>query len=262
MLLVFFRFVFTVFVHHHLDQNYEDSIQELNNLIGELDSFQKEHELSLQLNGVSNNIGNAHNHQTPSHQLGQNYQLGKDTDSNYDRVSIGSSNIGSLGYSIPSNTSSECKFNYSTADVQRYFNENSSSGFDSNESSSTTTAEIMMQEPQNLNDSELYVKENTEIVVLRRKDSANDLNKIIDVPSANEQQPPAQQRFSSFKSDVIAMGTAIVSVKRDDSVSYKSDVVDAAMLDFKMGLDERLRHKPIISPRPASLSGLFAHIFL
>lgn len=119
-----------------------------------------------------------------------------------------------------------------------------------------------MQEPHNLNDSELYVKENTEIVVLRRKDSANDLNKIIDVPSSNEQQPPAQQRFSSFKSDVIAMGTAIVSVKRDDSVSYKSDVVDAAMMDFKMGLDERLRHKPIISPRPASLSGLFAHIFL
>lgn len=247
----FFCFVSHLLVHHHLDQIYEDSIQELNNLIGELDSFQKEHELSLlQKNGnASLNNGTL------------------EADCNYDRISIGSSNIGSLGYSIPSNTSSECKFNYSTVDVQRYFNE-SSSGFDSTDSTNNEIIHI------HENDSELYVKENTEIVVLRRKDSTNDLNKIIDVGTAitaigsgNQQQQTQQQRFSSFKSDLSttarlsdsSMNNSTLRIEQTDGGTQMSAL---HLNDFKMSLEERLRSKPIISPRPASLSGLFHFFFI
>lgn len=229
----FFFFCFVVLSHsysNHTDQIYEDSIQELNNLIGELDSFQKEHELKSQ------------NHSHTNH-------IDKDFDA-FDKISMASSNIGSIGYSIQSNNSNDSKFTFNETDQTKYYNENSS-GFESN-------ASEIIHCDNNFNDTESYLKENSEIVVLRRKGSTTDLNGMVD---ANLPAEP-QQRFSSFKSDGSRDELKLSQTNlRQDGESISNIAICDTDNEFKMSVDERLRAKPTVTPRPASLSGLFYFYF-
>ncbi|KAJ6643227.1 Protein MTSS 1 [Pseudolycoriella hygida] len=212
------------------DQIYEDSIQELNNLIGELDSFQKEHELKSQNQSHTNHI------------------LDKDFDA-FDKISMASSNIGSIGYSIQSNNSNESKLTFNEMDQMKYYNENSS-GFESNES------EIIHCD-NNFNDTETYLKENSEIVVLRRKGSTTDLNGLVDANALGE----PQQRLSSFKSDGSRDELKLSqSNLRQDGISISNLASCDTEKEFKICLDERLRAKPTVTPRPASLSGCVSRI--
>lgn len=219
---------------NHTDQIYEDSIQELNNLIGELDSFQKEHELKNQNHNQTNHI------------------IDKDFDG-FDKISVASSNIGSIGYSIQSNNSNDSKFTFNETDPTKYYNENSS-GFESN-------ASEIIHCDNNFNETESYLKENSEIVVLRRKGSTTDLNGLADAMSLTE----PQQRLSSFKS-----GGSKEELKLSQSNLHRHDghggsISNIAICDtdneFKVSSDERLRAKPTVTPRPASLSGLFFIFF-
>lgn len=212
---------------NHTDQIYEDSIQELNNLIGELDSFQKEHELKT------------HNQTNPS--------IDKDFDA-FDKISVASSNIGSIGYSIQSNNSNDSKFMFNETDPTKYYNENSS-GFESN-------ASEIIHCDNNFNDTESYLKENSEIVVLRRKGSTTDLNGMVD---ANAMTEP-QQRLSSFKSDGSKSDELKLSnsnLRRDAGGSISNIAICDTENELKICADERFRAKPTVTPRPASLSGLF-----
>lgn len=227
----FYFFFFRCLSHYysnHTDQIYEDSIQELNNLIGELDSFQKEHELKTQNYSQTNNIND------------------KDFDA-YDKISVASSNIGSIGYSIQSNNSNDSKFTYNEADPTKYYNENSS-GFESNES------EIIHCD-NGLNDTELYLKENSEIVVLRRKGSTSDLNSMVD---GNVLIEP-QQRLSSFKSDGSKdeLKLSHSNLRQGGGSNIPICDTESSLTNYKISADERLRAKPTVTPRPASLSGLF-----
>lgn len=223
-----FFFIFSLFLSHsysnHTDQIYEDSIQELNNLIGELDSFQKEHELK------------SHSH--------TNHGIDKDFDA-FDKISMASSNIGSIGYSIQSNNSNDSKFTFNETDQTKYYNENSS-GFESN-------ASEIIHCDNNFNDAESYLKENSEIVVLRRKGSTTDLNGMADGSLLTE----PQQRLSSFKSD----GSKEELKLSNSNLRHNGSISNIAICDteneFKSSVDERLRAKPTVTPRPASLSGLF-----
>lgn len=223
-----FYYCFVVLSHsssNHTDQIYEDSIQELNNLIGELDSFQKEHELK-------------------SHSQ-KNHIIDKDFDA-FDKISVASSNIGSIGYSIQSNNSNDSKFTFNETDPTKYYNENSS-GFESNES------EIIHCD-NSFNDTESYLKENSEIVVLRRKGSTTDLNGIADANLLTE----PQQRLSSFKSDGSREELKLShSNLRQDGGSISNIAICDTENECKISVDERLRAKPTVTPRPASLSGLF-----
>lgn len=212
---------------NHTDQIYEDSIQELNNLIGELDSFQKEHELKSQNHSQTNHV------------------IDKDFDA-FDKISMASSNIGSIGYSIQSNNSNDSKFTFNETDQTKYYNENSS-GFESNNS------EIIHCD-NNFNDTESYLKENSEIVVLRRKGSTTDLNGMADANLLTE----PQQRLSSFKSDGSREELKLSNPNlRQDAGSISNIAICDTEIEFKNCVDERLRSKPTVTPRPASLSGLF-----
>ena len=272
---------------------YEDSIQKLNNLLGELDSFQKEHEQSLLRNNSLNksicasvtpsstatsttiaSCNNSFNTTNTTANTNINYNSfnssnkDKDTDSNYDKISIGSSNVGSMGYSIQSNASSDCKFNLASLDVTKYIHENnSSSGFDSNDS------EIIHIQENSFNDSELYVKENAEIVVLRRKEST-DVNSD-GISGGGVSQPVAEKILSSFKCDFNSNNSSKINYQnvngsRDGSEEitnyddphlqnqYVEVTPTTSMNNYDNNkIDDRVRSKPVISPRPASLSGLF-----
>lgn len=197
---------------------YEDSIQELNILIGELDSFQKEHE-QKQASKCTNSSSII-------------VAAVCDYESNYDidKLSIDSSNMGSsYGYSIHSNCSDSDHqpsiqhtsqplppppavvnhFNYSDTEINRYMHEKSENSISI--SNNDSNSEIIHLQDSSLNQTELYVKENAEIVVLRRKDSivtaANSFDKIDGndylYGGQHQQNQPEllQQRFSSFKSN-------------------------------------------------------------
>uniref|UniRef100_T1GN68 IMD domain-containing protein n=1 Tax=Megaselia scalaris TaxID=36166 RepID=T1GN68_MEGSC len=76
-----------------VDQIYEDSIQELNNLIGELDSFQREHEAKEKLRMYSNSSSSSNN----GHHLNQipvngNNGVFGTSDAESDKISLGSLN--------------------------------------------------------------------------------------------------------------------------------------------------------------------------
>ncbi len=218
---------------HHTDQIYEESIQELNNLIGELDSFQKEHELKNQ------NYGHT------------NHNIDKDFDT-FDKISVASSNIGSIGYSIQSNNSNDSKFTFNETDTAKYYNENSS-GFESN-------ASEIIHCDNNFNETESYLKENSEIVVLRRKGSTTDLNGMADATLLTE----PQQRLSSFKSDGSKdeLKLSQTNLRHDGGGSISNIAICDTENDCKVSADERLRAKPTVTPRPASLSGLFLFFIL
>lgn len=281
---------------------YEVSIQELNILIGELDSFQKEHELkqSSATAATSSIIAAVCDYES-------NYDI--------DKLSIDSSNMGSsFGYSIHSNCSdSESQllplppppptvlnhFNYSDTEINRYMLQNNSENSISAANIDSNSAIIHLQD-SNLNQTELYVKENAEIVVLRRKDScASNTDKTDgyatdDYLFGSQHQPhllAQQQRFSSFKSNdcnVRPSSPSTSSFTKNNSPYAREDYKIARLNmknmemtslslppvstggvhesesihnNFKSNSNERLSNKPLVSPRPTSLSGLLFFMF-
>ncbi|XP_055859435.1 probable serine/threonine-protein kinase DDB_G0282963 isoform X11 [Episyrphus balteatus] len=123
-----------------IDKLYEDSIQELNDLIGELDSFQREHEAREKSHSSTDNENlsavtlipslkdviantNSQQQQQPSATAISN---GSGTDVDSDKISIGSFN-----YSTQSTTASDAaKFAYSDSELSRFVSETSSLGFE------------------------------------------------------------------------------------------------------------------------------------
>ncbi|XP_055316561.1 DEP domain-containing protein DDB_G0279099 isoform X19 [Sitodiplosis mosellana] len=308
-------------------QMYEDSIQELNNLIGELDTFQREHEQKMkqkqrekQQQKQAKPLANGHDvHNTTGDTTLTASSIGDISDiyNNFDKLSIGSSDPNPLMCSTVSemtfgsdglNDLTDCqattmslKLNLSTTEhpLIMHSSSNSLSGGGTaavngtssmlNSTSSlngSTVARNIELIPDSYNVSDDYVKEHTEIVVLRRKDSLNDLSN----GSVPERNPSVNgspnvngngkdvERISSFRCSSFAKnepsspdGKATTlkrgqSISSADSVRYHyeygttngtdvmdQDVVDS--LDNDHSATQMIRQKPIITPRPASLSG-------
>ncbi|XP_065077723.1 DEP domain-containing protein DDB_G0279099 isoform X6 [Ochlerotatus camptorhynchus] len=189
----------------------KETIEELNNLIGELDLFQKEHELRLEEhfqqppsmppheNGInhSNNNGN----------LSSNNSDSAGSDRN-DKISISSSmNIEAINMSLNStNLGSEFPFNYSDSDMNKLNTEQqgcdsvdySNTGFENPSFMHLNDSEIVVMRQNEFGriDPENYYSQNmSEVVVLRCKDVAKpDSNRMDDTASVD-----SQQRLSSFK---------------------------------------------------------------
>ncbi|KAL5286810.1 hypothetical protein ACFFRR_008048 [Megaselia abdita] len=197
----------------NVDQIYEDSIQELNNLIGELDSFQREHEAKEKLRKYSTT--NNHLNQIPV--VNGNSGVGGMTifgtsDAESDKISIGS-----LNYSTHSTK-------YSDSEISRYVSETSSLGFENptfahlNTTTTTSTSNttnnqftpihdnnsdsgsniVMIYDHQYIPDPE-YVKQNTEIVVLRSKENDNCQDKVHKATHNNNITDSPKHRLSSFR---------------------------------------------------------------
>lgn len=333
-------------------QMYEDSIQELNNLIGELDSFQREHEQKMkqkqrekqqqqQQQNQSQSYANGHDvHNTTADTTLTASSIGDMSDiyNNFDKLSIGSSDPNPLMCSTTSemtfgsdglNDLTDCqattmslKLNLSTTEHPlimhsstgslsggSVINGNSSMMMNSTSSlNGSTVARTIELIPDSYNVSDDYVKEHTEIVVLRRKDSLNDLTNgsgsivlehnqsINGSPSVNGNGKDVE-RISSFRCSSFAVknessspsDSKSTTLKRGQSISSADslryhhqhhnnhhdygttngqttdtdqDVVDHHSLDNEHSATQMIRQKPIVTPRPASLSGLFLIFFL
>lgn len=232
-----------------VDQIYEDSIQELNNLIGELDSFQREHEAKEKLRMYSNSSSSSNN----GHHLNQipvngNNGVFGTSDAESDKISLGS-----LNYSTHSTK-------YSDSEISRYVSETSSLGFENptfnhlNTTTSTTTPTtipntttpnnhiftpisqdtnsdsgsniVMIYDHQYIPDPE-YVKQNTEIVVLRSKENDNcqDLmigHKPTHIHNNNITDSP-KHRLSSFRTSTSSENHH--HQQHDNNNSYKTGMI-------------------------------------
>ncbi|XP_031636958.1 DEP domain-containing protein DDB_G0279099 isoform X3 [Contarinia nasturtii] len=313
-------------------QMYEDSIQELNNLIGELDSFQREHEQKMkqkqrekqqqqqQHQKQSKSLANVHDvHNTTADTTLTASSIGDASDiyNNFDKLSIGSSDPNPLMCSTTTHSSdmtfgsdtgdlTDCqattmslKLNLSTTEHPLIMHSSTNSingGMNGTSMTSTTSssngstvARHIELIPDGYNVSDDYVKENTEIVVLRRKDSQTDLNNC-----GQEQMSPVVsgngkdvERISSFRcssfgktesaspndgkstlkrglsitsADSIAMNNRNRNEYNSNGMAvmiHDQDVVDHADIDNNDSatITQMIRQKPIIASRPASLSG-------
>ncbi|XP_055611101.1 transcription factor mef2A isoform X9 [Uranotaenia lowii] len=190
----------------------KETIEELNNLIGELDLFQKEHEFRLEESyqdqnvllensiNSSTNIANGNFSSNNSDSAGSERQ---------DKISISSSmNIDGLNLSLNSNSvNSEHPFEYSDSSTTKLnMNDHlmntdsidySHAGFENPSFMHLNDSEIIVVRPNNFGnvDMENYSKNMSEVVVLRCKDGAKvDSNKIEETINSEN-----QQRLSSFK---------------------------------------------------------------
>lgn len=329
----------------HAGQMYEDSIQELNNLIGELDSFQREHEQKLKQKQLEKQHQkqtqkptarmNGHDmHNTTGDTTMTASSIGDMSDiyNNFDKLSISSNDPNPLMCSTTTQSSdmtfgsdavdglndlTDCqattrslKLNFATTEhpLVMHSSSHSVNGLNgthtntsmsgSNASNGSSVVRSIELIPDSYNVSDDYVKEHTEIVVLRRKDSQNDLSGLPERTS-NQSTPRDNvdangsnggvERISSFRCSSFAKnespnhndGTSTLkrgqSISSADSIAmsnryknheytngtpvmmhYDQDVVDHADNDSETG--QMIRPKPIITPRPASLSGLFLFI--
>lgn len=317
-------------VHCAAGQMCEDSIQELNNLIGELDSFQKEHEMKMQQK-------EREKHQKVNQTTLTASSIGdiSDTQSNFDKLSINSNDPNPLMCSTAhlsesdvvdsaSDLAVDCqattkslKLNLSTTEHPLFMHSislngkcGSSSTSSSNHSGDNETKiigrniEII---PESYNVSDNYVKQHTEIVVLRRKDSISETSNsnsstkycngdsngvdVVEHAPINRQNS-AQHRSSDFGSfrcssfsaktdhpaynhlnsqqispiaqinvnssgfdcNDLTNGTAVMHMQ------YDPNLIDHMECDGNAAM-QMIRKKPSITPRPASLSGLFVQFF-
>lgn len=165
--------------------------------------------------------------------------------------------LSGLSYST---TSSDSRFNYSDVDITRYTRGKSDTsdvtdsgvGNPSIKSNDSNDAQkqVILRNDFFPYETENYLQQNSEIVVLRCKES--------DSPNLNESE--SQQRFSSFKNDerINCSSVSSSSGGKDEYVLSKVNLKKIELAgNGKCSMDERLRLKPVVSPRPASLSGLF-----
>lgn len=159
------------------------------------------------------------------------------------------------------------------------------------DASATKIAQNIELIPDSYNVTDNYVKEHTEIVVLRRKDEQqhdgnNTLpmdinNKIENVQNGNGTKDV--ERISSFRCSSFSAKTEPPKIptiphidsngidklnRSNDTHEYITNGTAAVMMHFDSNIDQldsnnatttmqMIRSKPIITPRPASLSGLF-----
>lgn len=205
-----FDFVLFLFVHNIVVQGYEDSIQELVNLIGELDSFQREHE---------------------SKERDQALVNGHDSNSSNTRINLAEAN-----------------------DLHRVRDDES----DDNRSREMN---IVLKNDQMPTVSEQYARDNAEIVVLRRKNSTNDLNNSL---TKLDELPENVKKLSSFKNDSSSLNGSARNTLTDVDDKFNGlvqlppvKVISELVNPYK----SPTKGKPIIQPRPTSLSGLFIFLF-
>lgn len=311
----------------------EDSIQELNNLIGELDSFQKEHEMKMREKEREKQL-HLRQQQKLNHTASSMGDI-SDIQSNFDRLSINSNDpnpvMCSTGLTFDSDvvdsptdltdcqaTTKSLKLNLSTTEYPLHLHSivsNNSSNkniSDDNISSESKIVHNIELIPESYNVSDNYVKEHTEIVVLRRKESISEVNEMhtptkysnsdtisngSEVERALPITPDSSQnrsselmsfRCSSFSSktdlnpQILSPTSKAKSAFTDDSCAggdefsskncteltngtavmlsqYDQNTDDHA--DSESNKAMQIRKKPSITPRPASLSGLFVHLF-
>lgn len=346
---------------------YEDSIQELNNLIGELDLFQREHEQKMKQkqrektkekppNLVSNGC-DMHSTMATDTSMMTSSIVGENTSdiyssfehspmgsmyrtaattadavnntTNSDEVMYGSDAVdGFNDLTDCQATTMSLKLNLSTTEypliMEKSNNNNISSSNCSNTSNyyngikdtsiTSPSSSIAMDEPKSIascielipdsyNVSDDYVKEYSEIVVLRRKDSQNDISSAVgchersstlpvnmcvapDV-DANDVERTSSFRCSSFaKTNSNATNDTSSAIKRGQSFGSADlqtltnatnrfeineninetpvmNQFDQGHVDHVVSNDndcaesQTIRQKPVITPRPASLSGSF-----
>lgn len=280
-------------------QMYDVSIQELNNLIGELDSFQREHEIKMRQKSENNVETAAPSAILPTIEI-------SDIFSNLDRLSICSNEPNPIMCSTQSVHSNESTFNSDSVDGPSVKNlscggsddhhnhsdrsnksdissvSNGSNGTGDGGSGIARSIELI---PDSYNVSDNYVKEHTEIVVLRRKGSFSELNspvseKSVSIGSNGTGKEPLERissfRCSSFskpdrdsssslgRSNGTPLNRQLYSTGNNESVIFAtgecsvpktasaptSDTVNGQRMD-----DAHIRLKPLVTPRPASLSG-------
>lgn len=285
---------------------YEDSIQELNDLIGELDSFQKEHELKMQ---------HDRNHRQPITHFNDYNNAAtsapadiSDIYSNFDKLSMCSNEPNPLMCSTQSVHSSELTFSSDTVDGIDYVNNadgrsnvslslkinlsgiidpsnSCSSASDNNNSSNSSNlsnglngiAQNIQLIPESYNVPDKYLREHTEIVVLRRKDSVSEMNSPDEKMNQNidgNGRGKELERISSFRCTSFSKAdkdspsplgkSSMLTNKRrsnsgnDVTVYDRNNTIKMASAAHHAHVDDtQIRHKPIVTPRPASLTGLF-----
>lgn len=297
-------------------------------MIGELDSFQREHEQKmmqkkrekLQHKSTSSGHTNHDMHNTSGGTTITASSTGDMSDiyNSFDKLSINCDDSNPLMCSTATHCSdmtlssdavdgfndlTDCqattrslKLNLSTTEhpLVMQNSSNSMNGANSNGSPVVHSIELI---PDGYNVSDDYVKEHTEIVVLRRKDDQNELgvgaersSNHNNVTRDNVDGTGGIERISSFrcssfaKTDSVNHNDGNTTLKRGQSISaadsiaqsnrYKNDeythktpvmmnyddeVVDHSDNDHETA--QMIRQKPIITPRPASLSGLFLFFF-
>ncbi|XP_055528924.1 protein kinase 4 isoform X6 [Wyeomyia smithii] len=178
----------------------KETIKELNILIGELDLFQKEHELRLeedllQPQSLKNGLGYSSNNKNFS---------SNNSESTGDKISVTSSmNFEGPNVSLnTTNVDNEHLF-HSDSDIAKCEQQNNdsieytSAGFENPSFMHLNDSEIVVMRQNNFDnvDPENYYSQNmSEVVVLRCKDVLNESNKADDSNSFD-----SQQRLSSFK---------------------------------------------------------------
>lgn len=296
-------------------QSYEDSIQELNNLIGELDSFQREHETKsqrklhsphsthesfesssnvrptladlhsqldkLSINGdVSSAIHSPHLLHPSATPYGADDDLAKLTDCYATTASL-KKNLSTTEHPLlmrPMNGGPTTV--HESVDAALSATSSASSASSSSASSATGVARSIEMIPDTFYGTDNYVKKNSEIVVLRRKNSQNDLTAAFDLDTGHLVVPDNGsamangERISSFRCssfsgrlEPIARGPQTVQPIAESF--YSVDTVDHTNGGHPPGLHDdmdadamaQIRKKPVINPRPASLSGLFFLFF-
>lgn len=213
---------------------------ELDNLIGELDLFQKEHEQKEKERHEKENLQNnqhqqRHNHMngnvseyhtprsfhphndslisTSTMLTGMHSNNSSSTDTASDKVDNKASLSNSLNYSTLSNaTLSDVRFNYSDSELSKYWHDNNNdlsadTGFENPSFVHLNDTNIVVIRENEFPSQDNYYSQNsTEIVVLRCKDvtklNGSNNNSITDL-NLIESSPDHQlkQRFSSFKSE-------------------------------------------------------------
>lgn len=316
-----------------IGQMYEDSIQELNNLIGELDLFQREHDQEMkhkqrQPTNPHKPVPNSHDvhriaaadtagmmttttssnavktsdicDSSESSTMRSNDRNMSATDTSHSsEMAYGSDVVDSINDLTDCQaTTMSLKLNLSTTEYPLVLENNSNSSSRSNHYSilsntsmaspstpnavegSKATANCIELIPDSYNVSDDYVKEYSEIVVLRRKDSQNDLNGAggsyerssthpVNTSARNVEKSDIK-RASSFRCSSFAKTG---SNDLNDSSSPQKCRIDEQTNEMHVSFpvdhgsdshcaaSQTILHKPVITPRPASLSGLFVCLF-
>lgn len=299
--------------YNHTEQMYEDSIQELNNLIGELDSYQREQDQKVKQKHYAK-----HQHQTSITTIDTSAMSSNsfDNSSTHDGAYAGDDIDRLNDLTDCHGTTMSLKLNLSTTEhplvlqmncspiKKRHTNDNNTAG---TVVSGPSRIELI---PDSYNVSDDYVKEHTEIVVLRRSDNPNDMNGsqehhsnhsslnnrcVDDVDSGSGSGGRCIERISSFRcssfaktdlngsndgdstvrlaaqsygsTESIASSSAANRYKLKENTNgapvitqYDQDRVDHE-LDNNNAASHIIRQKPIITPRPTSLSGSFEFFF-
>lgn len=278
-------------------QSYEDSIQELNNLIGELDSFQREHENKVQLEKLHDSqptkepfmcISNSR--ATPSELRNQMENISMNGDVSLHMLNSKTLHSSTLKYNGDDDletltdcyvTTASLKKNLSITEHPLMMHSMNSGSAATTSASSKNVARSIELIPNTFHATANYVKKNSEIVVLQRKNSQSELasfdldsdHLVLPENGASNAERTSSFRCSSFsgKPDTNAKSAFIVEPTVEtmhslDTVDSRNSVAFTHTFDLHDEMDKdtmtQTRKKPVITLRPASLSGSFFFLLL